>query len=155
MPTFESCYIFRREKSWFFSGQYTAFWHQLWNSYSRVIDYMYLLGRCVLFVWTLCHFICLQGLKDIADTLGGMDGAASDGIVQDGVDRLEEQPRPLLRFEFIVSSECIFWTRTRAFECVIVCFSVLGDWYLLLFILEPHFLVSCLYEWVLGILIAV
>jgi len=46
----------------------------------------------------------LKGLKDIADTLsGGMDRSASDAIVQDGVDRLEEQPRPLLR---TLSTKC-------------------------------------------------
>ncbi|XP_062160905.1 uncharacterized protein LOC133868095 [Alnus glutinosa] len=46
----------------------------------------------------------LKGLKDIADTLaGGMDRSASDAIVQDGVDRLEEQPRPLLR---ALSTKC-------------------------------------------------
>jgi len=46
----------------------------------------------------------LKGLKDIADTLsGGMDRSASDAIVQDGVDRLEERPRPLLR---TLSTKC-------------------------------------------------
>ncbi|XP_041015170.1 uncharacterized protein LOC121257950 isoform X1 [Juglans microcarpa x Juglans regia] len=40
----------------------------------------------------------LQGLKEIADSLpGGINRSTSDAIVQDGVDRLEEKPRTLLR----------------------------------------------------------
>jgi hypothetical protein len=59
-----------------------------------------------------CHFICLQGLKEIADSLSGtgiIDRSASDGIVQEGVDRLEEPPRTLLRFEFNFSSESAYF----------------------------------------------
>ncbi|KAG7979372.1 hypothetical protein I3843_05G128300 [Carya illinoinensis] len=48
----------------------------------------------------------MKGLKEIADSLsGGMDRSASDAIVQDGVDRLEEQPRTLLR-AFSTSNRC-------------------------------------------------
>ncbi|XP_041011273.1 uncharacterized protein LOC121255045 [Juglans microcarpa x Juglans regia] len=40
----------------------------------------------------------MKGLKEIADSLsGGIDRSALDAIVQDGIDRLEEQPRTLLR----------------------------------------------------------
>nr|KYP65832.1 hypothetical protein KK1_012100 [Cajanus cajan] len=43
----------------------------------------------------------LKGLKDIAETLSiGLDRSASDTIMPDGMDKLELQRRPLLRFEF-------------------------------------------------------
>jgi len=48
----------------------------------------------------------LKGLKEIADSLSGtgiIDRSASDGIVQEGVDRLEEPPRTLLR---TLSTKC-------------------------------------------------
>ncbi|GMY26061.1 hypothetical protein FCV25MIE_21303 [Fagus crenata] len=48
----------------------------------------------------------LKGLKEIADSLSGtgiIDRSASDGIVQEGVDRLEEPPRALLR---TLSTKC-------------------------------------------------
>uniref|UniRef100_A0A2N9EBH3 CCHC-type domain-containing protein n=1 Tax=Fagus sylvatica TaxID=28930 RepID=A0A2N9EBH3_FAGSY len=54
----------------------------------------------------------LKGLKEIADSLSGtgiIDRSASDGIVQEGVDRLEEPPRTLLRFEFNFSSESAYF----------------------------------------------
>ncbi|TKY62182.1 hypothetical protein E2542_SST12038 [Spatholobus suberectus] len=51
----------------------------------------------------------LKGLKDIAETLSiGLDRSASDTIMPDGVDKLEKQRRPLLRFELAHLVLCIF-----------------------------------------------
>ena len=58
--------------------------------------------------------IYLQGLKDIAETVrSDLDRSASDGILPDGMDKLEQQRRPLLRFELahflFFESFCAFW----------------------------------------------
>lgn len=41
----------------------------------------------------------MQGLKEIAGSIISENSRSSNGIVQDGVDKLDDQPRSLTRFE--------------------------------------------------------